>query len=1328
MNLKKILYAVAFLTSGIALTQPVNDDPCGAQPVNVGNTCNYIQYDNSGATSSAGIANPTCGNYGGQDVWFVAIVPPSGTINVDAQAGSLTNFNIAAYTATTCAGPFTEIACDLNSSTNGAGLPALDLSGLTPGTYVFFRVWDNYILPIPGPSDPLAQGTFELCFFQELQGQPAAVGCNPNNPAPTDDCAGALAGNAQLCSFDGYCGATTGYNENEWPALTSAFCGSIENNSFTTFEASSTSVSLTVEVTDPNGDCGTGIQFFMFSATTCGGSVVDIECESPMNVGTNTFTANGLTPGTTYFLMVDGWAGDECEYTINAGSGVNAGISLGADRTLCVGSSALLIATGADGNTVNWTGQNLNQSTGDSVIFTATSTGTYTIIADAPNITSSCGTSDTVVINVVSGSSINVTQTPCDANGNVTLTASGGTAYMWEPIDLVSQTSGGSVTVTPTVAGTYYIYGQNGGQCMDTTTVVVQPCDTCSPPPINITPIASVCEPNTVDIANAVGNPNGATLSYHSSAADAQNDVNPLPSTVVSASGTYYVRAEDPSDPTCVTVEQITVTINPLPTVDAGQDFTACPDEDIVLTADNPDGASISWDNGVQDGVNFNQPNPGTVTYTVTATLNGCTSTDQVDITVNPSPTLTIPGGSTQTICEGDQATFTVQLNNSNGAVTYEWTDDQGAVLGTSASETFSPTVTSWFYIEASDECYTLLDSVKINIAVVNVTAINIGDVTSCVGTNDDGTMDVVMNPPGGNYDFTISGGVQGQNFNNTTGDFTGLFNGTYQVTIIDNVTGCTLDTTAFVGSQTGTPPSITGFNVTDVSCGGAMDGAIELLGINGTSGNLPFDITWTPLSGAPIVEIGVITTIPTATHSQTGLYGSTWSIDIVDQIGCAFNITVDLFEPPTLLLGLTSNEPLCYGQSNGSIYINSTGGTTPYTYSIFDADSNQLTQGGSNAAELIPTGWYYTSVTDDNGCITADSIFLNQPDSLHATIITSNPLCAGDNSGWAQVNNVFNNQGNVTYNWAPNPSESETDSSWILPAGSYTITIVDSVGCIWQGAFSLTDPPALVLGNLTSSPSRCRGTVGLPGSGTVSGTASGGTGTPNYQWYTENQGIGAVTATWGNREPGWYTLCAQDANGCYVCDSVYVDSLNPEANFTVNPTSGTEPVTVTITDQSTERTTNTWSFFSTGGSSSNSFTIGYDSLQAPFDTTFNEGDYTICLIVANDLGCLDTLCQDVEIFPLPSITDPNVFTPNGDGTNDLWSPITEGISELNCTILNRWGHKVAELNSPTEKWDGTNKDTGKMVSDGVYSFVYTAKALNGTEFEGQGFIHLISK
>jgi gliding motility-associated-like protein len=80
------------------------------------------------------------------------------------------------------------------------------------------------------------------------------------------------------------------------------------------------------------------------------------------------------------------------------------------------------------------------------------------------------------------------------------------------------------------------------------------------------------------------------------------------------------------------------LTVNPLPIVDAGADQQICDGDLVTLTASNPSGATLSWDNGVLDGVAF-APS-GTVIYTATVTSpEGCVNSDDAIVVVNPSPT-----------------------------------------------------------------------------------------------------------------------------------------------------------------------------------------------------------------------------------------------------------------------------------------------------------------------------------------------------------------------------------------------------------------------------------------------------------------------------------------------------------------------------------------------------------------------------------------------------------------------------------------------------------------------------------------------------------------
>lgn len=82
----------------------------------------------------------------------------------------------------------------------------------------------------------------------------------------------------------------------------------------------------------------------------------------------------------------------------------------------------------------------------------------------------------------------------------------------------------------------------------------------------------------------------------------------------------------------------------------------------------------------------------------------------------------------------------------------------------------------------------------------------------------------------------------------------------------------------------------------------------------------------------------------------------------------------------------------------------------------------------------------------------------------------------------------------------------------------------------------------------------------------------------------------------------------------------------------------------------------------------------------------------------------VDNFCLSIDTFcvELPEFSMPNVFTPNGDGVNDIFKPIKfKGMKEGKMIILNRWGNTVFETNDITNGWDGTHNST--PCTEGVY-------------------------
>lgn len=90
-----------------------------------------------------------------------------------------------------------------------------------------------------------------------------------------------------------------------------------------------------------------------------------------------------------------------------------------------------------------------------------------------------------------------------------------------------------------------------------------------------------------------------------------------------------------------------------------------------------------------------------------------------------------------------------------------------------------------------------------------------------------------------------------------------------------------------------------------------------------------------------------------------------------------------------------------------------------------------------------------------------------------------------------------------------------------------------------------------------------------------------------------------------------------------------------------------------------------------------------------------------------------------------PSVVVPNVFTPNGDGDNDVFSAKVDGFTELECVIYNRYGAQVYRYEGINGFWDGRTQ-TGLICGSGVYTYLIRASNADGSSETYQGNLHLV--
>jgi gliding motility-associated-like protein len=127
---------------------PVNNDPCTAVDLTVGNVCSPLFFNNKGAYDTRDLGSPPCHNYFGGDVWFRAVVPASGEIKIETFAGTLDWAVMVLYSGSDC-NILTYISCDETTSF----MPTHVLTGRTPGENIYIRIF----------GDQAKSGTFGIC-------------------------------------------------------------------------------------------------------------------------------------------------------------------------------------------------------------------------------------------------------------------------------------------------------------------------------------------------------------------------------------------------------------------------------------------------------------------------------------------------------------------------------------------------------------------------------------------------------------------------------------------------------------------------------------------------------------------------------------------------------------------------------------------------------------------------------------------------------------------------------------------------------------------------------------------------------------------------------------------------------------------------------------------------------------------------------------------------------------------------------------------------------------------------------------------------------------
>jgi gliding motility-associated-like protein len=709
----------------------------------------------------------------------------------------------------------------------------------------------------------------------------------------------------------------------------------------------------------------------------------------------------------------------------------------------------------------------------------------------------------------------------------------------------------------------------------------------------------------------------------------------------------------------CIKTDSVMISVNSFPAIDAGADVTICSLDSVQLNATG--GTQYTWTPAAglsNNNIADPKASPATTTtFTVTSNNLGCVATDSVIVNINTS--LAVNAGTDVTICYGDS----VQLNASGGAQ-FNWSPAAGLSNSTITNPFAKPLATTTYTITSNTFGCTGTDSVTV---IVNHIIPNAGNDTAiCRGIN------VQLNASGGtSYSWLPATGLSSTNISNPQAS--PLSTIVYTVTVTSGQ--CSENDSVIILIHQ--PPVINASNDTTLCLGDS----VNLIATGGIS------YSWFPTEGLNNAHISN----PIAGPGYTNAYTVTGT----DVNGCKSTEAVTIKVNPLPIVNAGNDATICLG---GSVSLNATGGNSLLWTPAAGLSSTIVS---SPVATPTLTTSYVVTATSVNGCIDTDTVkVIVNNSTLNATNTSVNSTCFGSNNGSAGIS-VSGGTGVYNYYWFPGAYTVANVSN--LAAGTYTVTITDPVtSCKDTSIVTINQPADFVL-NMSSTNATCNNSNG---SATVSVTGSS---TYTYSWSTlPVQNL----QTASNLMPGQYTVTVSDAASCVKTDSVIVWSIdNLSAEFTSSVISGYAPLNVSFINNSNGATTYLWSF----GDSELS------NLDDPSHSYLNSGIYTVQLIASN-ASCMDTAEATIYVYveEVLQYILPNVFTPNGDLKNDIFTLNGSGMKSFEGKIFNRWGKKLYEWTDQKGGWDGENQP------DGIYYYTVEFDTNSGEHRSLNGFINLI--
>lgn len=476
-----------------------------------------------------------------------------------------------------------------------------------------------------------------------------------------------------------------------------------------------------------------------------------------------------------------------------------------------------------------------------------------------------------------------------------------------------------------------------------------------------------------------------------------------------------------------------------------------------------------------------------------------------------------------------------------------------------------------------------------------------------------------------------------------------------------------------------------------EVCEGGSEEVFIEM------SGQSPFEVVYA-LNGVP--QPMIIT--PLENYSFEAEEAGIYTLESVEDQACSGETSGEagLEITPEPIADAGPDLSICFGQDTALL-----GSASQPGYNYQWSGSQNLNDANAAQPEVVynspvnvPINLTFELTVSQNGCSSNDQVEVTLLPVPEVTTNSQVQMCA-DGAAQLQVSGATDIQ------WLPDEyiDDANAPQTWVYPPEDteYTVSVSNDYGCSTEGSvlvivnpmpeveFSLAEnvlcaPAAAQFQNLTSSEfiGSCLWNFG---NGLTYSSCN-----PNINVPYPNLGSYNVSLTITSPEGCSYTELAYD----------FLQVVGPQAGFSYSPNpADISDSRVQLQNQTIGGSTYMWDFGELGSSFETNPLVDFPDAVP--------GEYEVCLTAIDEQGCLDEYCSVIEIEADVLVYIPNAFSPNGDGINDLFHPVMEGVDivEYEFMIFNRRGKMVWQTTDPDAKWDGSDLTNDYYDDNQVYTW-----------------------